>query len=172
VSTVVIDIGCARHGNDYSIERLIEEYRPKYLFGFDPHESIVDKSYMEGETVVTLRRQAAWLYDGEIGFLSDGLNSTLSHGGDTKVTCFDLARWLHEEMPAMDVDTGKLHKVVLKLDAEGSEYELLEHLINTGHDKLIDLAWVEFHPFGVENPAARRAAIEEKIACELVEWRF
>lgn len=180
--TVVIDIGCARHGNDYSIERLIEEFHPKHLFGFDPHESIVDKSFVVHsadergamyETVVHLRRQAAWLYDGEIGFLSDGLNSCLSDRDDKKVTCFDLARWIYEEMPATDTD-GTISQVVLKMDAEGSEYDLLDRLIELGYDKLIHIAWIEWHPFGVEDPEGRRKRIEDNIDknVDLKEWRW
>lgn len=173
--TVVIDIGCARHGNDYSIERLIEEFRPEYLYGFDPHESITDKSYVVDQTMITLRRQAAWLYDGEIGFLSEGLNSCLSSRDDIpKVTCFDLGRWIYEEMPALNTRTGRIHEVVLKMDAEGAEYELLEHLIEKGYDKLIHVAWIEWHPFGVKNPEMRRRWIEEHLdeKVELMEWAY
>lgn len=180
--TVVIDIGCAQHGNDYSIERLIDEFHPEYLYGFDPHESVIDLSTIVNsvdqrgtmyETIVTTRRQAAWLYDGEIGFLSDGLNSCLSDRDDTKVTCFDLARWIYEKMPAT-TKRGALHQVVLKMDAEGSEYDLLDRLIELGHDKLVDIAWIEWHPFGVKNPQARREWIEAHIDkdVDLREWRW
>jgi hypothetical protein len=58
------------------------------------------------------------------------------------------------------------------MDAEGSEYELLDHLIEAGADKLLKLAWIEWHPFGVKNPAMRRKWIEDNIACEITEWRW
>lgn len=179
--TLVIDIGCAQHGNDYSIERLIAEFRPRHLFGFDPHESIIDQSFIANsvdergtmyETIVHLRRKAAWLYDGEIGFLSDGLNSCLTDRDDVeKVPCFDLAGWIYKEMPATDPD-GTISQIVLKMDAEGAEYDLLDRIIELGYDKLIHIAWIEWHPFGVKNPEMRRKHIEDNIDKEvdLREW--
>jgi len=175
---IVIDIGCARYGGDYSIERLIEEFNPAVLYGFDPNPapfrevaSLGEGLYGEYETEVDACRvvvqgRAAWTYDGQIGYRDEGLNSWLTdYPSAPKVPCFDLARFIAE----ISIDDGE---IVLKCDAEGSEYELLEHLIATRTDALLKLAWIEWHPKLIENAVQRRAKIEAEIACELAEWNW
>lgn len=163
---IVIDIGCARHGNDYSIERLIEEFHPEILYGFDPHPATTAvppgqcDSYAIDDTVVFVERLAAWIYDGEIGFRQDGLNSWITElKGAEQVRCFDLAKFIENRAPDKEI--------VLKIDAEGSEYDLLRHLILRGADKRLKLAWIEWH-----EPDRGRAKIEEEISCEIAEWRW
>lgn len=170
--TVVIDVGCARYGGDFSVERLLAEYDPDFLFGFDPNWK--PEMFVPGDelrTRVDISTEAAWTYDGESGFASDGLNSRLTESGE-RVACIDLARWLWEELPAVRLTDGHRHKVVLKVDAEGSEYELLEHLHAERADNLIHVAWVEWHAFGVPNPTMRRRWIEQNLRCQFMEWRW
>lgn len=164
---IVIDVGCAKYGGDYSIERLIEEFDPEVLWGFDPNPAVPEEATRVDERAhrIELRRQAAWTYDGFVGYLEEGLNSCLTDRADApKVPCFDLARFIRE-LPR-DGD------IVCKIDAEGAEFELLDHLIATGADRLLKLAWVEWHAFGVDDPAGRRASIEERIGCEIAEWTW
>ncbi len=158
---IVIDIGCARYGGDYSIERLIEEFKPTWLYGFDPVEPL-GRAYTEGSTTVFINANGAaagWTYDGEIGFREDGLNSWVTEvKGAPQVPCFDLARFI------VGLDAND---IVLKIDAEGSEYDLLKHLMASGADALLALAWIEWH-----QPDRGRKLIEEHIACEIREWRW
>lgn len=184
--TVVIDIGCARHGGDYSIERLIEEYQPHELYGYDPAAGSVQEwlpgeyrtegewldqaeeigaGYLDTEATglrkITLHREAAWTYDGEIGFRQDGLNSWVTElRGAPKVPCVDIARIVREVAP------GHLD-VILKIDAEGAEYDLLRHLMATGADQLVTLAVIEWH-----EPDRGRALIEEGFAAPVKEWPY
>lgn len=170
--SIVIDVGCARYGGDYSVERLLAEFRPDFLFGFDPNwqRDMFDPPD-DLATRVDISTAAAWTYDGEIGFFPDGLNSQLSPERGDKRACIDLARWLWEEMPAVRLTDGHRHRVVLKVDAEGSEYELLEHLIDQAANTLVHLAWIEWHPHGGgPNPALRRKRIEEAWGGEMREW--
>ncbi len=160
---IVIDVGCTRFGGDYSIERLIEEFHPDVLYGFDPHSSLAEIEIDGdiGDTIVSLKRKAAWTYDGEVGYREDGLNSWLTDDpGAKKVPCFDLARFILE-LPE--------DEIVLKMDAETAEFDLLSHLIITGADERLKLVWCEWH-MGVENAEARRHVIEREIACEIIEW--
>lgn len=160
---IVIDVGCARYGGDYSIERLIEKFEPDILYGFDP--SWLPEMYDESayKTTVIVSTEVAWTRKGVIPFLEDGLNGQI---GDAdfwpRLRCIDLARFI-KRFP-----TGG--EIILKMDCEGSEYELLEHLMNTGVDERLSLAWVEWHPRGVLDPAERRASIERRIRCPLDEW--
>jgi FkbM family methyltransferase len=181
--TVVIDIGCARHGGDYSIERLIEEYHPHELYGYDPSpgsvlswmpdehragpvvdpEQEVGAGYLDTEATglrkIELHRKAAWTYDGEIGYRADGLNSWVTElRGAPKVPCVDIDRIVREH--------GEGHlDVILKIDAEGSEYDLLRHLMATGGDKIVTLAVIEWH-----EPDRGRALIEKEFAAPVQEW--
>jgi FkbM family methyltransferase len=176
---IVIDIGCARYGGDYSIERLVEEFNPDTLYGFDPNGEVfasvpakaeradLKRWVLPNSTELMLEQKAAWLYDGKIGYLSETLNSALTDRTDVQqVECFDLSEFIYE----LTRHTSEAPRIVLKMDAEGSEYDLLDRLIATGADKLLELAWIEWHPGRIPNGAQRRKTIEERISCPITEW--
>lgn len=171
--TIVIDVGCARYGGDFSIERLLTEFQPDFLFGFDPNwrpEMFTPTDDLK--TLVDITTAAAWTYDGEIGFISSGLRSTLSDLAGNKCPCVDLARFMWEEMPYVRLADRHRHKVILKMDAEGSEYELLEHLIAQGANRLVQTAWIEWHPVTTPNAATRRKRIEKLWEGDMIEWHW
>jgi FkbM family methyltransferase len=160
---IVIDVGCARYGGDYSVERLWEWYKPDRLIGYDPAAEMEDMAEALADmvppgTVLELHREAAWVYDGTIGYFADGLNSQI---GDNPawppMPCVDLARVI-AELP---------EPIILKLDAEGAEYELLEHLLATGTINRLQRILVEWHPTG---QGKRRRAIEQALRREGVVW--
>lgn len=167
---IVIDVGCAKYGGDESIPYLIEEFRPATLYGFDPSSSVEDDEYpyewsgRDGWTNVVIRNAAAWTHPHGVHFDGQGLGGHVVPSGGRRVESVDLASFI-TTLPA--------DELVLKMDAEGAEYELLPYLISEGIDLRIKLAWVEWHPFG---PAGRdklvvyRRNIEASIRCELVEW--
>ena len=166
---IVIDVGCARWGGDYSVERLIEMFHPDVLIGFDPAKDVAKAmpgalGLLMGDTNVMLRREAAWTYDGEVGYREDGLNSWITDDAEApKVRCVDLARVV-EEMPE--------GPVILKIDAEGAEFDLLEHLIATGAMARLTRVLVEWHPVG---QGERRRAIEEglrRAEVPVEQWRY
>lgn len=171
---IVLDVGCARYGGDYSIERLIEEFHPDVLYGFDPNQGADEYPWSQHSpggptgpakaTRILIRKEAAWIRNGTVRFVSDGLNSWVSAMSGQEVPCVDLAEFIR--------DLPSDQEIVLKIDAEGSEYDLLPHLIQTRTDELLKLAWVEWHTRGIENAARRREAIEEAISCEIREWRW
>ena len=173
---IVIDIGCAKYGGDFSIERLLEEFRPEVLYGFDPMQGPDEYPWPpnppDGPTFPTkamrtyIEKKAAWTYDGEIGFSGSGLGGHIDPDGEN-VPCFDLAGFIRS-LPSD-------HEIALKIDAEGAEYDLLEHLIATRTDELLKLAWVEWHPKGQavnSRPDKRRDLIEERIECDLHQWNW
>lgn len=171
---IVIDVGAAKHGGDESIPYLIEEFKPDVLYGFDP-SGIVDGGDLIGETHVILRRAAAWTHEGTVGFVGDGLRGHVDADGEL-VPCFDLARFI---LGLPD------EPIVLKLDAEGAEYDLLPHLIQAGADLRLQLAWVEFHcpHCGTgwftsddrcgrceHHEAGKRSDLEAAMRCEMHQW--
>lgn len=144
---IVVDVGCARHGTrrNSSISRLRRRFRPEMIYGFDPLARPYRRPGIE------VRREAAWLYDGEVGFVAAGTESHLDYGSELRVRCFDLARFVGQLPP---------HDLVLKLDVEGAEYDLLARLCEAGLDWRLSLALVEWHGEHEHPP----------LACPVEEW--
>lgn len=151
---IVVDLGCATYGGADSIGYLIDTYKPSRLYGFDPQG---ETGHGWGEVVVQgvpcgLRKKAAWTYDGTIGFRMNENGSAVEYG-QAEVQCFDLARFVLD-LPRVGV---------LKMDVEGAEYPLLEHLIETGADKRVGRVLVEWHR-GVDD------ALVNALSCPVEEW--
>lgn len=151
---IVIDVGCARYGDIYSLERLSVLFRPDQLYGMDPVET-----EHPGTPNTTILKVAAWLWDGEINFQRNGTQSQTVFGGEfERVPCIDLVRFINQF-------SGD---IILKMDAEGAEWVLLPHLMQHGADKRLVLALVEWH--GNDDPERER--IEDEFACPIEEWRW
>ena len=188
MSLTVIDLGCFPHGHEVSIERLIDRYQPDLLLGFDPYpdlvegESVIKRKWIGSEdertTVVRLERKAAWTMDGRVAFAvvqgerawdSTVMRDKDSRGewsGDTAVVpCFDLAS-LVLSLPS------EAH-VIVKMDVEGAEFPLLEHLIASNADTRIGLLLVEWHDEKMGGRYAEwRAGLPARIRCPLEEWKL
>lgn len=173
---MVIDIGCATHGGDDSIGPLIEEFRPRTLWGFDPAVG-EGHSYKRDGTKVVLLPEVAWTFDGAIGFQLAGLGGHIDVENDRAFNCFDLARLVHS------IDD----EIVLKIDAEGAEYDLVPHLVAKDADLKIKLMLIEWHCdtckhgiWGDKHPDGcladleawieRREMTKQGVRCEIQEW--
>jgi FkbM family methyltransferase len=174
-SGIVIDVGCATHGGDRSIEPLIERFHPEVLFGFDPQ--VFECMYVTDGTVVVLSDKAAWTVNGRIRFDGNSLGARVVDKGGKHVRCFDLAQMIAKE--------GR-RPLYLKLDCEGSEYPIIEKLIKTRVDATIDLLLVEWHcqscGHGIwshavtcdqmEEAEAQAIALEDRLACPVERWEL
>lgn len=141
---IVVDIGCCTWGQDSSVDRLIERFRPEVLYGFDPYFEVNDGTQELNGTRVQIYNQAAWVYDGEVDFVHDATRShvpSIRTGEHDLVKCFDLAGWL---MKMFILKTFR-DELILKIDAEGAEHILIPDLTEKGAFMLIDLLLVEFH---------------------------
>lgn len=150
--TVVVDIGCADH-SARSVEYLLERFSPDEFWGFDPWPEMEVRDYRDGTTHVRTSRLAAWTHDGEIPYTLDGDCSHVGEG-DLTIPCFDLASWLANH------DEG----AILKIDAEGAEYELVPHLIASGQDERLGLLLIEWHHDD--------HGLTDQIRCPVEEWPF
>lgn len=179
---IVVDVGCATHGADQSIGPLIEQYRPETLFGFDPQ--VYDCEFDQDGTRVKLQGVAAWIFDGEIAFVGNNLGARVvefepgayGHGNDRQVKCIDIVRFVSQ------LPTG----TILKLDAEGSEYPIVEKLIETRVDAGLGKLLVEWHcPFcghgtwshaascdQMDEAEAMAVALEQQLACPVERWEL
>jgi FkbM family methyltransferase len=173
---IVVDLGCFPHHDHISIERLVERYRPDVLYGFDPWPELVEGETYVGDTRLVLERKAAWIEDGEIEFARvrglRGWDSTVMRAKDSRnewtkagrvmhVPCFDLSAWLRA-LP---------ERPVVKLDVEGAEFPILEHLHQQGTDALVAELLVEWHDEKMaDDLAARRAELMSVLRCPVRPW--
>lgn len=134
---IVVDIGCAEWTPETaSVPRLIERFQPDWLYGFDP--AVNDGEFLLKRTQVVMRKQAAWIYEGEVPFSSDGTRSTVEAWRSDpygRVPCFDLAEFL----------LGFPLPVILKMDCEGAEHVLIPDLEARGAFEHVEFLLVEFH---------------------------
>ena len=164
--SIVVDLGCQRHGKDYSIEPLVKRFAPEVLLGFDP--AATPLCYQLESTEIVIAASAAWVHNGTVQFSGAGDEATVVrsssawNGSERAVPCFDFSAWL-----------GRLHtlKIVVKMDIEGAEVPVLEKLILDGADHRISLLLIEWHDscFDMEF-AERRAAVEENLSCPVEVW--
>lgn len=162
-SLPVVDVGCFNHPGHQgtpqdSIAYLIRRFKPPTVYGFDPWPDMAEGRFLLHGVVVHLTRSAAWTRDGTISYepRSDRPLSSAIGGGGIAVPCFDLARWL----------AGR--RVILKLDVQGAEYPILEHLHAQGRDQNVDRLLVEWHP--LDGWEERRDALLGTLVCPVEEW--
>jgi hypothetical protein len=131
---IVVDLGTwAHHNPGYdSVTALVDRFHPELLWGFDPLLETEGACFL-GDTLVVVRRMAAWTRDGETRFTHDGTGSKIGKG--RRVPCFNLCAWL-ETLP---------QPIVLKMDVEGAEITLTRKLRETGMDERLALLLVELH---------------------------
>ncbi len=165
---IVVDIGCCQQGAEESVEKLCKAYRPTILYGFDPHPDLQPgievfthpTSARRGRppgkrrwdensppfTIIVRSRLAAWTHNGFVSFREAGIESGVVQDGHSSaaVACFDLVAWM-KTLPMPDED------VILKIDAEGSEFPLMWALYDNALDLLIKQALVEYHPAHTAN---------------------
>jgi hypothetical protein len=137
MSTIVVDVGCAKHGGDESIPDLVREFGPSELWGFDP--AARDMAYMIDDTTVIESTYVAWKFDGKIGFKIAGLGGHVTSSEPAATPCIDLARWINE------MSLEPTDRLIVKLDCEGAEYDLVPHLVERDADLRIDLMLIEWH---------------------------
>lgn len=148
---IVVDLGCHTHGDQDSIRKLIRRYKPRILFGFDPHPETVEGIERVDGSVVVIARIAAWTVDGISHLHVDGTATVLVGDGGSLTETFDLAAWLFT-LPRVPI--------TLKLDVEGAEYELLPHLRHRQADELLERVLVEWHG----------APADFDLSCPVEEW--
>lgn len=73
---------------------------------------------------------------------------------------------------AVFLEKYKDDTILLKMDIEGAEFPVLEHLIKTGADKYINKLYVEMHPNKVpEYTSTYSATLLSRLKCgEVNEW--
>ncbi len=170
---IVVDLGCANRGEWYSLEALATQYKPQIIYGFDPSPLLNLRTRKVNGTPVKLERKAAWTRNGTVPFNdqhisgragpigyapytthSAGRIGTIGEGTD-EVPCFDFAIWLEEHGPA-----------IVKMDIEGAEYVLLDHLLTTRTAELMTELIIEWH----DHPDQRQLKALKKLKVPVRDW--
>lgn len=177
---IVVDVGCHPHGSEESVYKLVNEYHPEVLFGFDPFPGLVPGMERYPEEAVMARsarlrrelrfpttifraRLAAWLHNGFVPYeAAEMITAGIAPATSTApvVPCFDLVAWL-KTLPMPDVS------VILKLDCEGAEYPLLRAIVDADLDLLLTRVVVEWHTEDMahghfdKHPARVRCPVED-----------
>lgn len=137
---IVVDVGCHPQPPEESVYKLARRFAPDILFGFDPFPDLREGIEVWSDVLIVRRRLAAATHDGHVLFSVDGIESTSTPSIMTQkpepVPCFDFAPWLRTLPPG---------ELVVKFDAEGVEYPILDRLHMSGLDERISLLLVEFH---------------------------
>lgn len=161
---IVIDVGCCPQGPEESVHHLIDRFHPDVLFGFDPFPELVSHVECIDGTVCLFSPRAAWTHDGHVAYSADGILSTAMPELMTKesklVPCFDLATWLL----ALPIDP-----IVVKFDAEGAEFDILDRFHMLGVDALLALVLVEWHD-EIDPSGERKDELTAKLRCPLELW--
>ncbi|KHN94100.1 uncharacterized protein MAM_08030 [Metarhizium album ARSEF 1941] len=144
-----------------------------YLFEGNPgfNEALVEakqRCLLEGINVNIFPSTIVDVRDGTRTFFLDTVNhdhdywgsSTYAHHQDalksgsngTELTAVDISRWLLMNTLPHDF-------VVVKMDIEGSEYDVIPHMADMGASSVIDYLFVEWHYTLPEQDAIQRAQV-------------
>ena len=166
-----IDLG----GHDgCSIKKFKEEYdidNEYYCYSFEANKTYC--SFFENFENHTFINKAAHTYDGNIemnidrkqGFGSsiikekkDRKPGQLDRDNPDTVECIDFSKWINNNFDKDDY-------IIVKMDIEGSEYDILEKMIKDGTLTHINKLFIEwhYHKVNIENIEERHNTLLEKL---------
>jgi hypothetical protein len=121
------------------------------IYAFEPNPVITEDVFMQYPKNVTIYREAAWLFDGEIEFY---INPNPKYQGATvfkekttgwldkkhpiKIRCIDFSAWLKQYLRKED-------NVIMKCNIEGSEYPLFSRLMDDGTIDIVKKLYMSYH---------------------------
>ena len=148
-----IYIDCGGHTGQ-SIERFVKSKfykKDKYeMYSFEPIEHL-SAVYRDREDINFIGK-AVWIKDGFVDFfiskkkkmsqgsslIKEKTSGKLDKENPVNIPCIDLDKWIKENFSKDD-------NIILKMDIEGAEYEVLQHMIDNGSIKYLNRLYMEFH---------------------------
>lgn len=153
MNSIVVDCG-ANVGR--VLEHLVDFYPTAIFHAFEPnpnlHAQVRTTIERFSDVKAYLHKEAVWVSNGTIPlYLDHDISSTLLRNKRSNsrwppidysrfimVPCIDFGQWLQHAVRPED-------QVIVKMDIEGAEYEVLEHLVKTDAINLIDILYIEWH---------------------------
>nr|WP_278436632.1 FkbM family methyltransferase [Brucella anthropi] len=178
---VYIDIG-ANHGK--TIEAFTSENPEFEIFAFEPAPQLATelREKFQHNANITIFEAAAWISDGTVTFypgaISDESSTLLTGKSDDSPWKIDYENGL--EVRAVDIASWTMNNtsdddlVIMKMDAEGSEYKLIPRLIDLNVPARLNEIRVEWHwdryPDEVTETQHHKIRDELKSLVTLVDW--
>jgi FkbM family methyltransferase len=152
---VVVDLG--GYQGQWASD-IYARYRPR-IFVFEPVPQFAEniRRRFRSNADIEVVEAAVAAADGrmQIGVLGDASSSFAEREHMVDVAVLDFVSWWRA--------AGFDEIALLKINIEGGEYELLEHLVATGAVRKVRNVQVQFHHF-VDDAEQRMLAIQEKLA--------
>ncbi len=150
---VFIDCGANNGCSIRKFFKVIPDAKEWTIFSFECNPALFKFYPVAQETLV---KKAIWIYDGSITFYqsSPGASTLLYEKTQNKVKypkhqwnpieveCIDLNKWMFNNIDESDY-------VILKMDIEGAEYEVLNHMSENHSLDLVNQFWGEIHGWKV-----------------------
>lgn len=151
---IFIDCGAHEGESIRTFRKLYKDANEYELHSFEANPDLF--KYFEGDSEITklsnftFHPYAVWKHDGVVNFYKDTSSNNSRSGSSINskkqnlekepisAPCIDLAKWITSNYSITDY-------IVLKLDIEGAEYELVEHLIAKNAFAYVDILYIEFH---------------------------
>ena len=154
---ILIDCGAS---NGSAIVEIDRQFGPfEQIFAFEPNPANAsciprnDPRIVVIEKAVSVKTGSARFYlseqfDGSTLY-PEKISGNIDKDRYIDVPTVDFADWLDRTVTAAD-------RVVCKMDIEGAEFDVLEHVLNKSKIRLIDLLLVEWHVSRFPDPWPRR----------------
>lgn len=129
---------------EYFRNSAVSVIHPWEIFCFEPVPGLQDDILAKGD--LTLIQKAIWISNGSLSFFAGGNttvasiyeNEAVKDRKNIEVPAIDFSSWIASKFTSDDF-------VWLKLDIEGSEYEVLSKMLADKTIDLVDLLFIEFH---------------------------
>lgn len=165
-NSVVLDIGFYK--GEFT-KKIFEKYNCS-IYGFEP----VTPFFFEGWNNIPRNNKIRVFNFGvsdhsgtENIYISNDESSTIRRVSKNmmKINILEFDKIITNMLGSVTID-------LCKINIEGEEYQLLNHIINTGHIKLIKNLQIQFHIF-VNDAEKKRDKIREKLSImHDVEWEY
>mgnify|MGYP003121799925 CR=1 FL=1 len=158
------------HSQDY--EMFSFEGNSNYKSSFDEYPDVnleIALIWKEdgAQTFYNSNSEGSSMYESKGYRRGSGARWASSRVKEEKVKTIDLDRWIKENFSEND-------EIVLKLDIEGAEYEVLNHMIENGSIKYIDNLFIEWHCAKTKEISVSQHIdlLENLVAEELVPYQW
>ena len=172
---VIVELGA----NVGIITQQLLKYK-KPIHAFEPEPEAFKRLSLIKSKYLNIYNKAAWLDNGKSTLFrhtdwknsrshtSSTLNITKSNvDSENTVSCetIDIANFIK----------SLNGKVLIKMDIEGSEYEIINHLLNNKVFKNINIIFCEFHPGKIKNGYIKHLILNIRLFClgqsrKIINW--